>query len=98
MLSTIEISDFMTNELSDFYFAKESPFRHELDLVSMEVDYMRDITINEKILARNNELADENRQKLKTRGIFAINLISSPGSGLSGVLCQSALLAKNQHR
>ncbi|MDT8316682.1 MAG: hydrogenase nickel incorporation protein HypB [bacterium] len=47
---------------------------------------MHDIILNEKVLARNAELADNNRRQLKERGIFTINLISSPGSGKTSVV------------
>ena len=50
---------------------------------------MHDITVNEKVMARNNELAEENRRSLKERGIFAINLISSPGSGKTSIIEKS---------
>ncbi|MEW5744672.1 MAG: hydrogenase nickel incorporation protein HypB [Nitrospirota bacterium] len=42
---------------------------------------MHDITIDEKILGRNDALAQENRKALKERGIYTINMVSSPGSG-----------------
>lgn len=47
---------------------------------------MHDIILNEKVLAKNAELADNNRRQLKERGIFTINLISSPGSGKTSVV------------
>lgn len=39
------------------------------------------IVLEQKILARNDELAGQNRRWLAERGIMAINLISAPGSG-----------------
>ena len=42
---------------------------------------MHDIILNEKVMKRNDDLATENRRQLRERGIFSINLISSPGSG-----------------
>ena len=47
---------------------------------------MHDIILNEKVLAKNAELADNNRRQLKEKGIFTINLISSPGSGKTSVI------------
>lgn len=47
---------------------------------------MHDIILNEKVLAKNAELAGDNRRQLKERGIFTINLISSPGSGKTSVV------------
>ena len=37
--------------------------------------------MEKKILSRNDELAEKNRQWLAERGITALNLISAPGSG-----------------
>jgi hydrogenase nickel incorporation protein HypB len=41
----------------------------------------RTIMLEKKILSRNDELAAQNREWLSERGVVAINLISSPGSG-----------------
>jgi hydrogenase nickel incorporation protein HypB len=46
----------------------------------------RTVTVQQKILARNDEQADKNRAWLKERGVVAINLISSPGSGKTYLL------------
>ena len=45
--------------------------------------------IEEDILARNNAYADRNRQALADRGIFALNLVSSPGSGKTTLLVRT---------
>lgn len=42
--------------------------------------------MNEKVLSRNIELAEGNRRQLKKKGIFSINLISSPGSGKTSLV------------
>lgn len=47
---------------------------------------MHDIVLNEKVLARNAEFAEGNRKQLRDRGIFTINLISSPGSGKTSII------------
>ena len=39
----------------------------------------RTVTLESRILARNDEIATENRTWLQERGIVAINMISSPG-------------------
>jgi hydrogenase nickel incorporation protein HypB len=46
----------------------------------------RTLTIEKKILSRNDELAEKNRKWLAERGIVALNLISSPGSGKTFLL------------
>jgi hydrogenase nickel incorporation protein HypB len=38
------------------------------------------------ILAKNNHLAAANRRVLRERGVFALNLVSSPGSGKTTIL------------
>lgn len=47
---------------------------------------MHEILIEEKILARNDEIARRNRQALKERGIFSVNMVSSPGSGKTALI------------
>ena len=49
----------------------------------------RIVRIEEDILARNNAYAAENRQRLADRGIFAVNLVSSPGSGKTTLLVRT---------
>ncbi len=44
------------------------------------------IAIEEDILAKNNRLASFNRALFKEKGIFVLNLVSSPGSGKTTVL------------
>ncbi|MDD4873222.1 MAG: hydrogenase nickel incorporation protein HypB [Kiritimatiellae bacterium] len=46
----------------------------------------RTITIEKKILSRNDEMADKNRYWLAERGVVAVNMISSPGSGKTFLL------------
>jgi len=42
---------------------------------------VRTIDVREKVMARNNEIAAEVRQRLADAGVIALNLVSSPGSG-----------------
>ena len=42
---------------------------------------VRTIEVREKVMARNDELAGEVRERLATAGVPALNLVSSPGSG-----------------
>lgn len=41
----------------------------------------RTIVLGQRVLARNDELAAQNRQWLQQRGVVALNIISSPGAG-----------------
>ena len=47
------------------------------------------ISLELDILAKNNSLAAENRRLFKEKGIFALNLVSSPGSGKTTILEQT---------
>lgn len=49
----------------------------------------RMVQIEQDILAKNNAYAARNRQRLSERGIFALNLVSSPGSGKTTLLCKT---------
>lgn len=44
------------------------------------------ITIERKILAKNDAIAGQNRALFEQHGIFVINLVSSPGSGKTSIL------------
>ena len=52
----------------------------------------RTVTVEQRVLAVNDELAAQNRAWLAERGIVALNLISSPGSG------KTLLLEKTMER
>jgi hydrogenase nickel incorporation protein HypB len=49
-------------------------------------DAGRTIELQQKVLAKNDDLAMRNREWLRERGILAINLMSSPGSGKTTLL------------
>ena len=49
-------------------------------------DHGRTVQLQQKVLAKNDELAQRNREWLHERGILAINLMSSPGSGKTTLL------------
>jgi hydrogenase nickel incorporation protein HypB len=44
------------------------------------------IKIERKVLEKNDELASQNRSDLKSRNIFCINILSSPGSGKTSII------------
>lgn len=52
----------------------------------------RMVQIEQDILAKNNAYAAQNREHLLERGIFALNLVSSPGSGKTTLLCKTIAL------
>jgi hydrogenase nickel incorporation protein HypB len=49
-------------------------------------DQDRTVLLEQRVLARNDELAEHNRSWFGDRGIFAVNLMSSPGSGKTTLL------------
>lgn len=49
----------------------------------------RTISIERDILAKNNDFADANRSRLREAGVFAMNLLSSPGSGKTSLLVRA---------
>jgi len=49
----------------------------------------RRVQIEQDILAKNDAIAAANRQRLADRGIFALNLVSSPGSGKTTLLVKT---------
>ncbi len=56
----------------------------------------RMVQIEQDILSKNNTYANANRQSFDERGIFALNLVSSPGSGKTTLLCKTIELLKDK--
>ncbi len=56
--------------------------------------HTKTVTLEQKVLAQNDALADQNRAWLAERGVTAINLISAPGSGKT-LLLEKTLEALN---
>jgi hydrogenase nickel incorporation protein HypB len=44
------------------------------------------VTIERKVLEKNDAIARQNRELISSKGIFCINMISSPGSGKTSIL------------
>jgi hydrogenase nickel incorporation protein HypB len=49
-------------------------------------DGPRTVELQQKVLAKNDEIAEQNRKWLASRGILAVNLMSSPGAGKTTLL------------
>ena len=62
------------------------------------VSQKRMVQIEQDILAKNNAYAAQNRQRLADRGIFALNLVSSPGSGKTTLLVKTIEMLKGERR
>ena len=56
------------------------------------------IAIEEDILGKNNRLAGFNRALFKDKGIFVLNLVSSPGSGKTSLLERTLRDLSGKHR
>jgi len=54
------------------------------------------ITIERKILEKNDAIASENRKNFSSKNIFAINLVSSPGSGKTSLVERTLNHLKNK--
>ena len=48
------------------------------------------IEVEQEILQSNNEVAGENRMTLNTAGVFAVNLMASPGAGKTTLILATA--------
>lgn len=56
------------------------------------------ISLEQKVLAKNDELAEHNRQWLADRGILAFNMTSSPGAGKTTLLERTIRHLGSQHQ
>jgi hydrogenase nickel incorporation protein HypB len=57
----------------------------------------RMVQIEQDILGKNDALAADNRRRFAARGIFAVNLVSSPGSGKTTLLVKSIEALRGRH-
>jgi hydrogenase nickel incorporation protein HypB len=57
----------------------------------------RMVQIEQDILAKNNQYAEANRKHFAEHGIFALNLVSSPGSGKTALLTRTITQLKGKH-
>lgn len=51
------------------------------------------IELNRSLLTKNERLAEQNRGFFRAKGVFVINVLSSPGSGKTTLIQQTALLS-----
>jgi hydrogenase nickel incorporation protein HypB len=56
------------------------------------------ITVERKVLKKNDDLADENRAYFASHRTFAVNLLSSPGSGKTSLLERTVDILKHELR
>jgi len=92
-----------TPETHDHHHADGRQYHHthELDLSRQRPVHnheQRIIAIENDILAKNNRLAADNRSLFRRRGIFTLNLVSSPGSGKTTLLERTLTELRNSSR
>jgi len=44
------------------------------------------ITVERKVLEKNDQIAQKNREKFKSKNLFVMNFVSSPGSGKTSII------------
>ncbi len=54
------------------------------------------VPVVEKILSANDQIAAQNRSLLKSKGVFSINLMASPGAGKTSFILQTIHGLKNR--
>ncbi|MBQ6301604.1 MAG: hydrogenase nickel incorporation protein HypB [Bacteroidales bacterium] len=62
------------------------------------MDEVKVIEIKKSIFAENDKDADDLRKELKTKGVYLLNLMSSPGSGKTTTLVKTINLLKDKIR
>jgi hydrogenase nickel incorporation protein HypB len=64
-----------------------SPHDHDHPHIHPHADpHPQTVTLEQKVLAKNDQLAERNRYRLGERHIVAVNLMSSPGAGKTTLL------------
>jgi len=79
---------------------------HGQDQAQGTGELAKKVVIETDILAKNNRLAEGNRALFRSKGLFVLNLVSSPGSGKTTILertlkdlagtCRSAVIEGDQ--
>jgi len=54
------------------------------------------ITVERKVLEKNDAIAQQNRESFKKKNLFSINLVSSPGSGKTSIVERTIYFSKNK--
>jgi hydrogenase nickel incorporation protein HypB len=58
---------------------------------------MHQINVGEDLRERNREIASENREMLRSKGVFSLNIMSAPGAGKTSLLVRSIPLLKEKY-
>jgi hydrogenase nickel incorporation protein HypB len=70
----------------DFHKTQHSHSSHSRAAVSTPKSASREIKVIRRVLDVNDKVAAENRKRFAQRGVFVLNLMSSPGSGKTTTL------------
>ncbi len=57
-----------------------------------------EVKVVKNILAQNDGIAEENQRRFKENGVFAVNMMSSPGSGKTSILERTIGLIKDEFK
>lgn len=63
--------------------------------INHKEDTHKEVAIFKKVLEKNDHQAEENRRHFEEHGVFAINLMSSPGAGKTSLLERTIELMKD---
>ncbi|QWK13844.1 MAG: hydrogenase nickel incorporation protein HypB [Aquificota bacterium] len=63
--------------------------------INHKEDTHKEVAIFKKVLEKNDHQAEENRKHFEEHGVFAINLMSSPGAGKTSLLERTIELMKD---
>lgn len=69
-----------------------------IDVVKADEGEVFDVELDENVLKRNRELADENRQLLRKHGVIAVDVMGSIGAGKTSLVEKIVERIKGQHR
>lgn len=64
----------------------------------MAADERRIIELNRSLLTKNERLAERNRGYFKAKGVFVLNVLSSPGSGKTTLIEKTVLMSASRFR
>ncbi|WP_067834045.1 hydrogenase nickel incorporation protein HypB [Nocardia lijiangensis] len=71
----------------DHHHGPDDPHGHDHDHEDhVHVPVTETVTLEQKVLAKNDRLAQHNRERLRRGGIVALNITSSPGAGKTTLL------------
>ena len=86
-----EHSHELIHEVDDLHYGKGAAHAH-----APGMSQSRMVKIEQDILSKNNQYAQNNRKILATKGMLTLNLVSSPGSGKTTLLTRTLTELKDR--